>query len=102
MFILKLEKAIKVGNEEVMELSFDFDKLTGEDVIAAEKSAKTENPRIVVPELDYSFLTALAAKAAGVSELVIRDLPLKKFMKVKNAVTASFKESEGAEAAKES
>lgn len=101
MFKINMEKATKIGNEEVKELCFNFEDLTGEDVIAAEKACRVENPRVVVPELDAVFLTHLAARAAKVPEVVIRDLPMKKFIKVKNAVTVSLKASGDTEEAEE-
>lgn len=75
MLNLKLETPVKIGETEVSELNFDFQKLRGSDMIAAERLARLENPRMINPVGDFAFLTQVAAKAGKVPDYVLKDLP---------------------------
>ena len=61
---MKLKKAFTKDGKKVTELKFDFDKITGNDIIAAEKEARTLGDN--TPDACYSktFQAIIAAKAA--------------------------------------
>lgn len=82
MYTLKLDKPLEYGNTKIEELNFDFSKLTGQDMLDAEKEAGNINGEIAI-EFDGGFLTALAAKAAGVQSIILKDLPADKFLLAK-------------------
>lgn len=81
MYTLKLDKPLEYGNTKIEELIFDFSKLTGQDMLDAEKEAGANGT--VAIEFSGGFLTALAAKAAGVQPIIIKDLPADKFLLAK-------------------
>ncbi len=83
MFELKLDTPLEYGNKKIEKIDFDFDKLTGQDLIDAEKEVRLTRPAIVVVEADGEFLTALAAKAAGIESVILKDLPADKFLEVR-------------------
>lgn len=82
MYTLKLDEPLEYGNTKIEELNFDFSKLTGQDMLEAEKEAGATNGAIAI-EFSGGFLTALAAKAAGVQPIIIKDLPADKFLLAK-------------------
>lgn len=82
MYTLKLDKPLEYGNTKIEELNFDFSKLTGQDMLDAEKEAGATNGTVAI-EFSGGFLTALAAKAAGVQPIIIKDLPADKFLLAK-------------------
>lgn len=79
-FELILDKPLEYGEKKIEKLIFDFESLTGNDIIEVEKELSTV---VIYPEGSAEYLGALAAKAAGVSSVIIRDLPAKDFFKVK-------------------
>lgn len=82
MYTLKLDKPLEYGNTKIEELIFDFSKLTGQDMLDAEKEAENIDGAVAV-EFSGGFLTALAAKAAGVQPIILKDLPADKFLLAK-------------------
>lgn len=78
--VIKLQKPVKVGEEEITELNLDLDSLTGRDFERAEQmllqkglSSEAYNP------LSRMFCAALASIAAKVPLDVIRDLPAREY-----------------------
>lgn len=66
------------------ELQFDFEKLTGTDLVSIENEMAAVGEYVLSPEISTSFLCRLAAKAAGVGTDVIEHMPIKYFIKVRN------------------
>lgn len=83
MFEVKLKNPLEYGGKKIEKLVFDFDNLTGEDFIAAEAEVRTMRPMLIYPDGDAEFLAALAAKAAKVSSVVIKDLPMNEFLRIR-------------------
>lgn len=79
-YVLKLDTPLEYGSKKIESLEFDFSKLTGNDLIEAEKEMSAD---VAYPEFNGEYLAILAAKAAGVSSIVIKDLPADKFLKAK-------------------
>lgn len=96
MFTLKLSTPLNYGDgkTKITELKFDFDKLTGQDIIDCENEARSFNNILLYPEGDAGYLATLAAKAAGVNTIIIKDLPAKDFYivksKARNFINASL------------
>lgn len=61
--ILHLSKPLRNGNEELI---FDWDKITGYNLIACERAAKKKDPSIMVPSLSQSYQAMVAGLAADV------------------------------------
>jgi len=61
---MKLKKAIVKDGNEITELNFDFDQITGNDIIAAEKEARMMGDK--TPDTCFSkiFQAIIVAKAA--------------------------------------
>lgn len=80
---IKLAKTITYDGVEIKELNLDFDSLTGQDLLNAEKEAialnKSASP---IKEFDKGYLSIVAAKAAGVSTDLMPLLGAKDFTKV--------------------
>ena len=79
-----LSKPFEWEDKKYTELNLDFEKLIGEDMIAIENEMAAVGEYALSPEISTSYLSKLAAKAAGVSSDVITHLPIRDFGKVKN------------------
>ena len=60
-------------------LTFDF-----EDMIAVENEMAAVGEYVLSPEISTSFLSKMAARAAGVGSDLIEHLPIRDFGKIKN------------------
>lgn len=85
IFVLELKKPFEYCGKTYEKLTFDFDSLTGKDMIAVEREINLTNEFFLVPENSPNFCGKLAARAAGVSSDVIENLPLKDFKRAKEA-----------------
>lgn len=61
--VIKLSKPLPNGADELV---FDFDKISGIQLIDCEKKAKKQDPTIMVPSLSMIYQAMVAAKATGV------------------------------------
>lgn len=62
-FILHLSKPVMHDGEELTELSFDFDKLTGKDSLAVESELDRLGITLIVPAFNGQYLSRLAVRA---------------------------------------
>jgi len=89
MKITLKEAVINKKGEEVTELKLDLEKLTGNDLIQAEKEYRLLAPDggVLAPEM-YSkeYHALIAARATGVDVEVIKNLPAQKFAAISMAV----------------
>lgn len=65
-------------------LTFDFEGLLGSDMIAVENEMASVGEYVLSPEISTSFLSKMAARAAGVGSDLIEHLPIRDFGKIKN------------------
>ena len=80
---IKLVKPIQYDGEEIKELNLDFDSLTGQDLLDAEKEGLESNKKVApVKEFDKCYLSIVAAKAAGVATDMMPLLGAKDFTKI--------------------
>lgn len=82
MIKIVLDQPIKIGEEEVKELTLDFESLTGNAILAAETEARAMGDK--TPQLLFSmkFQAAIASKASKVPIKIIIDLPAGKFQEI--------------------
>lgn len=91
-----LKCPVKEGNNEIKELNLDFDSLTTQDFIDAEKELLLSGEAFssLGVESSLSFRKYIAARAAGVRSETIGDLKAKDWVKVSSA-TKGFLEGDG-------
>ncbi|MDQ0114356.1 phage tail assembly protein [Paenibacillus harenae] len=81
-----LSKPISDEGEEIVELNLDFDDLSANDILAAERQFNTEMAKnkdfAPVKEFAKSYLAIIVAKAAGQPLEVIYKLKANDFSKV--------------------
>lgn len=67
------------------ELTFDFERMTGRDMVAIETEMQMNNEYALAPEVSRNFQSKMAAKAAGIGSDVIEAMPLPDFNRITNA-----------------
>lgn len=84
MEVIKLRQAKTFEGIEYKELNCDFDALTGEDIIKAQRELAMTNTQgsVVVTETDKAYLALIAARAANVPSDLIKKLSAKDFSEV--------------------
>ena len=83
---IKLIKTFTHNNKEYKELNFDFDKLTGQDLIDAEEITRRTGANIAIGAADFSrnYLVSVAAKAASLPREALLNLSAQDFTNVLN------------------
>ena len=87
---INFKDPITFEGAEYIELSFDFDGLTGHDLLSAEKEARAMGDKTAVPELSKQYLATVAARAAKVPVEMIMGLPAKYFTQITLKVQGFF------------
>lgn len=89
-YIHKFKKPFEYEGKAYTELEFDFNRLTGKDMIAIDKEMQANEEYVLAAELSKSFQCKMAAKAAKtkISSDVIEAMPLFDFNKITNAARA--------------
>lgn len=83
-YVLELAKPYTHEDKTYDKFVFDFESLTGADMIDIETEMAAMGEFALSPEISLSFLCRMAAKAARVGSDVILYLPLRDFGKVKS------------------
>ena len=65
--------------------TFDFEKMTGRDMVSIETEMQMNNEYCLAPEVSRSFQAKMAAKAAGIGSDVLDAMPIKDFNRITNA-----------------
>lgn len=81
----KFSKPIEIMGKRYESLTFYFEGLTGNDVEDVELELQQRNIVVLSAEVSSAFQSAIAAKAAHMASDEIRRLPLRDYMKIKNA-----------------
>lgn len=76
---IKLTKAIMVKGVETKEVELDFDKLTGKQLIQAEREVRLKGDQTPSVFLSMNFQAAIAAKLIGILVDDLEDLPATDF-----------------------
>ncbi|WP_217958076.1 phage tail assembly protein [Acutalibacter muris] len=67
------------------ELTFNFERLTGRDMVSIETEMQMNNEYALAPEISRNFQSKMAAKAAGIGSDVMDAMPLPEFNRITNA-----------------
>ena len=85
METLKLKKPVKIDGEEVQEIKYGLERLTGNDLEVALQDMKKNGIQVAAVELDPSYHMALFAQAAGIAYEDVKRMGAKD---CKNAIAA--------------
>lgn len=81
----KFKRPFEYADKVYTEMTFDFERLTGRDMVSIETEMQMNNEYALAPEISRSFQSKMAAKAAGIGSDVLEALPMKDFNKITNA-----------------
>lgn len=81
----KFKRPFEYDDKVYTEMTFDFERLTGRDMVSIETEMQMNNEYALAPEISRSFQSKMAAKAAGIGSDVLEALPMKDFNKITNA-----------------
>lgn len=81
----KFRKPFEYAGTTYEELTFDFERLTGRDMVSIETEMQNRNEYALAPEISRNFQSKMAAKAAKVGSDVLDAMPLVDFNKITNA-----------------
>ncbi len=87
---LQLKKPLKIDGEEVKEIEYDLDSLTGTDVQQVTQEMQKLNILVAVPELDTNYHAMLFAKAAGIDYTDMQRMSLKDYTTATGVVRDFF------------
>lgn len=79
---VKLTKPLTVKGKEVKELDLNFDSLTGNDLVAAEREARAMGDNTPVIALSMQYQAAVAARLIGCPVDDVLALPAKDFKNI--------------------
>lgn len=68
------------------ELTFDFEHLTGRDMVAIDAEMQANGEMLMAAETSRSCQSKIAARAAGIGADVVEAMPLGDFNRITNAV----------------
>lgn len=81
----KFKKPFEYGETTYTELTFNFECLTGRDMVSIETEMQMNNEYALAPEISRNFQSKMAAKAAGIGSDVLDAMPLPEFNRITNA-----------------
>lgn len=81
----KFAEPVEIMGKKYSVMTFYFERLNGDDVEAVELELQQRNIVVLSAEVSSAFQSAIAARAAGIASDEIRRLPLRDYMKIKNA-----------------
>lgn len=90
MEILKLRKPIMIDGEQVSEISYDLEGLTGNDIDMAIKNMKQKGQMVTTVELDPTYHAAVFAQAAGLALEDVQRMSAKDYNKAMTLVRDFF------------
>ena len=79
------KKPFEYEGKTYSELTFNFEQLTGKDMVSIETEMQMNNEYALAPEISRSFQAKMAAKAAGIGSDVLEAMPIKDFNRITNA-----------------
>lgn len=79
------KKPFEYEGKTYSELTFNFERLTGKDMVSIETEMQMNNEYALAPEISRSFQAKMAAKAAGIGSDVLEAMPIKDFNRITNA-----------------
>lgn len=79
------KRPFEYGGTTYTELTFNFERLTGRDMVSIETEMQMANEYALAPEISRNFQSKMAAKAAGIGSDVMDAMPLPEFNRITNA-----------------
>lgn len=79
------KKPFEYEGKTYQELTFDFGRLKGRDMVAIENEMQSMSEYALAPEISTSFQSKMAARAAGIGSDVLEAMPMKDFNKITGA-----------------
>ena len=79
------KKPFEYEGKTYTELTFNFERLSGRDMVSIETEMQMNNEYCLAPEVSRSFQAKMAAKAAGIGSDVLDAMPIKDFNRITNA-----------------
>ena len=76
---------VEITGTQYKSLTFYFERLTGEDVEAVELELQQRNIIVLDASISSAFQCGIAARASGIGADEIARLPLRHYLKIKNA-----------------
>jgi hypothetical protein len=89
---LILRKPLEYEGIKYEEIQYDFDKLTGEDLLTAESEVNNAGMMAPMADLSKAYQAAVFARAAKIEFAMMRKLSAKDFTNATAAVMAFFGE----------
>ncbi|MCF8018299.1 MAG: phage tail assembly protein [Vallitaleaceae bacterium] len=84
-YVHKFSRPFEYEGKKLEKLSFNFNKLTGKDMIAIEAEMQAMGEYALAPEISRGFQCRMAAKAGNVGTDLLESMPLPEFNKITNA-----------------
>lgn len=79
------KKPFKYEGRTYTELTFNFEGLTGRDMLAIENEMQAMSEYALAPEISANLQCKMAARAAGIGSDVLEAMPLQDFNKITGA-----------------
>lgn len=79
MAVLKLKKPLEYEGKKYEELTYDFDGLTGDDLLMAEAEMTAAGSVVPIVDLSKAYNAAVFARAAKIDYAMMRKLHAKDF-----------------------
>lgn len=79
------KKPFEYEGRTYTELTFNFEGLTGRDMLAIESEMQAMSEYALAPEISASLQCKMAARAAGIGSDVLEAMPLQDFNKITGA-----------------
>ena len=95
---IKLKKAINFRGEDVKEVELNFDELTGNDLIEAEKQVMTNDNIPMVTDFNKAYLVAVASRLLKIPTPELRNINAKDFAAITSEVQRFLLGSDSSEA----
>lgn len=93
---IQLSHPITYESNTYQELSFDFDRLSGEDSLSIENELQAQGKFVVAAAFSGEYLVRMAARActAPIGQDLIRALPISDYNRIRNAARSFLLRSE--------
>lgn len=85
MYNHKFKTPFEYEGKKYSTLNFDFERLTGRDMIAIESEMQANNEYALDPLLSKSFQCKMAARACGIGGDALEAMPIREFNRITNA-----------------
>lgn len=85
VYIHTFQRPFEYEGKQYQTLTFNFDALTGRDMISIESEMQAMNEYAIAPEISRSFQEKMAARAAGIASDILEAMPLVEFNRITNA-----------------